>query len=429
MFRDDARTRTRLAEVVPFAAALLPLHMKPRAVADVGKCADDRTMAMTFYETKTYDHPAWAGFIERYKNALLQVSIDDWNFDWLREVHLFMVVATDADRSGSLLPGVKKTLVVAEFFQFFARLSNESVTRLIASYAEKDAAAAFRIATFCGIDLLETLPEIVVQNADQPPFLAIAVQRASEDVGKSERWACVFAEAGLRSAAAAALLSNKTDRPWMTNATAVPVKHRWSLPRFLPESFYSDCLTLSHASKETALRGDLLLNHFRRLTFPKLNVVLRFHARFITGRLFHIFCLWYLLLALPVMAPVFLGLVGFHYDEVRPYVRFLSGGLLAAYAGALLVAVGGFVYLERRCRLYSAVTNINFSGRDVFTLPFRVWMDRILTPRPIECPPAAKQFEALTFVRSGRVFLGVRSEFRGRSRSIVSPVAGEDGGR
>jgi len=67
----------------------------------------------------------------------------------------------------------------------------------------QDAAAAFRVATLCDVDLLNDVPEIIIEGCSQPPFIAVALERAFREPHNAELWACLFAEGGLRSAAAA----------------------------------------------------------------------------------------------------------------------------------------------------------------------------------------------------------------------------------
>ncbi|HZL61537.1 MAG TPA: hypothetical protein VFC32_04485 [Pseudolabrys sp.] len=109
--------------------------------------------------------------------------------------------------------GIAKADGVALFFRDFARKSKAPLAKLIRNYAEQDAAAAFRVATLCEVDLLNDVPEIVVESCNQPPFVAVALERAFREPEHAEVWASLFAEGGLRSSAAALALSSRGERP------------------------------------------------------------------------------------------------------------------------------------------------------------------------------------------------------------------------
>jgi adenylate kinase family enzyme len=193
-FQAQPALRSRLLEALPFAAALLPRHMRDAAIDQVFNLCDLHLTAMTFLETKYYTHSLWAEFVNR-SIAHLEKSVDQgWDASWLRELHLFLVVASDAERAASVMAGIAKADAVTIFFQRFASQQRGSLATLIASYAEQDAAAAFRVASLCGMDLLNDLPETIVASCDQPSFVAVALERALREPEHTDLWASLFAE-------------------------------------------------------------------------------------------------------------------------------------------------------------------------------------------------------------------------------------------
>jgi hypothetical protein len=249
-FQQNSALTSRLVEALPFATALLPRHMRENALEQIWACNDLHLSAMAFLETKYYAHPLWPEFVDRSIASLEQSSEDSWDADWLRELHLFLVVASDAERTSRVTKGVQKSDAVAMFFRQFARREAKSLSRLVANYAEQDAAAAFRVATLCGIDLLNDLPDVVVSSCNQPPFVAVALERALREPELTSLWASLFAEGGLRSRAGASTLSNRIERPWQSKVTQeVPARMRWTGSGFYSDSFYIDCLSLGcHAN-------------------------------------------------------------------------------------------------------------------------------------------------------------------------------------
>jgi NACHT domain len=266
-FRANPASRTRLVESLPFATALLPRHGRDEALDQIALCEDQHLLAMTFLETKNYTHPRWVTFVDGSIASLNQSSRQNWDADWLRELHLFLVVASDAERASNVLRGIAKADAVTIFFKEFAKREAESLSRLIASYAEQDAAAAFRVASLCEVDLLEDVPEVIVASCSQPPFIAIALERALREPESTYLWASLFAEGGLGSRAAANALSNRTERPWQKNVDEIASQVRWSNSGFYPNSFYIDCVSLGW-NAHLNLAATPLLNILSKISPP-----------------------------------------------------------------------------------------------------------------------------------------------------------------
>jgi hypothetical protein len=100
-FQSRPALRSRLVECLPFAAALMPRHSRDRCITEVAACNDQHLLSLTFLETKLYAHPLWATFVDKSISSLVAGSDGKWNSEWLRELHLFLVVASDAERASS----------------------------------------------------------------------------------------------------------------------------------------------------------------------------------------------------------------------------------------------------------------------------------------------------------------------------------------
>jgi NACHT domain len=243
-FQNDPALRSRLVESLPFASALLPRHMKAQAIDQIASCKDQHLLAMTYLETKSYTHHLWPAFVDESIINLTGTSEQQWDPEWLRELHLFLVVASDAERAAAVARSISRSDGVAMFFRDFAQLKASSLSKLLESYAEQDAAAAFRVATLCEVDLLKDIPEVIVKSCSQPPFIAVAIERALREPEHADLWASLFAEGGLRSRAAAYALSARNERPWINKVRTLPKAAQWSYSTFIVDSFYTDCLTL-----------------------------------------------------------------------------------------------------------------------------------------------------------------------------------------
>jgi adenylate kinase family enzyme len=263
----------RLAEVLPFASALLPYHQRSASLADIAKCKDDQVLAPMFLETKLYGDELWMQFLERRQMQLLSRPEAQWDSDWLRELHLFLVVVTDAERSVRMRAGAADTDHVAKLFQQLSAQSATAIARLIGNYAQQDAAAAFRVATLCDVDVLSALPQIIVENSDQPPFLAIALEHATRQQEFETAWATLFAEAGLRSPAAAASLAERVERPWQARVRKIDKKDRFPAIDELRPSLYTDCLQIGLANAKVQATETPILYEVASLPFSKTRVV------------------------------------------------------------------------------------------------------------------------------------------------------------
>lgn len=190
---------SRLLEVIPFACGLMPRVRRAEVVSEVAALRDHRLLARSFMETKSYEQEAWLEFVELTRSALLNTPEKEWDEQWLRDLHLFNVVVLDANQCSAYVSGGERSIDLGEFFRVLVAKQKNSLLTLLSAYAAQDAAAAFRLAEVCGLDLATQFPEIVISNCDQSPFFALVVKQALDEPRRADLWSTILGEAGLRS--------------------------------------------------------------------------------------------------------------------------------------------------------------------------------------------------------------------------------------
>jgi len=200
-------TSSRLSEVIPFAVRHLPDFRRSEAILDVLGFRDSRLSALSFLESKEYDHPEWSNFAADSMDKIIKEKLSENYSGWLANLHVFSVVLTDAILSVEGGRREKLLELQDQFYRLLLDSDGVPVSKLIATLARQDAAAAFRLSEYCQIDIVVDMPSLVISSCDQPPFLAIIIERAEKEVDKIDIWATVLTEAALRSHAVAQALS------------------------------------------------------------------------------------------------------------------------------------------------------------------------------------------------------------------------------
>jgi hypothetical protein len=254
--RQGARqVRTRLIEVVPFTAGLLNRSKLDSALREVLALNDGEILARCFLETQDYDHPVWNSFSQQEVEALTSYGPDEWSDEWLARLHLVSVVLREAERwassSGNGVPSVTSD----ELFHRLVGADEQKLMRVFSAYAAHDAAASFRLAEACGVDLVTARPDLLVEACSDPPFLALALDRAALDRHGETMWSSILAEAGLRFQVVATNLALRAtlDR-WRSAVAGLPKAERWLLPFRGQQSLYGDCLSIG-CSREKRVPG------------------------------------------------------------------------------------------------------------------------------------------------------------------------------
>ena len=256
--RKASHVKSRLVEVLPFACGLLPRVDRFQALLDVQALNDTDLLARCFLETKSYEHTIWAEFISSAANSLLQEPEKNWNEQWLRRLHLFNVVAADANLCSVHMASNKAVKVDLEtFYKSLIVKQKESLSVLLGAYASRDAAAAFRLAELSKLDLAENFPEIVISNCDQPPFFALVLEQMERETGRLELWSSLLCEAALRSRAVAHQLNTVGSwRSLSDRLKRITAKRRWALGS--RETLYTKCLSIATGTKSSSPAARIL---------------------------------------------------------------------------------------------------------------------------------------------------------------------------
>lgn len=227
--QQSPQTHARLIEVIPFAAGLATRIRQNDIMTELAATGDYRLMARSFLETKNYEHETWQAFAEGTKRLLLGTPESEWNEEWLRDLHLFNVVVRDQQQCASFTQPHGIDIDLSEFYRTLVSKQQNSLAALLRSYAAQDAAAAFRLAEICGLDLLADYPEIVSANMDQNLFFELVLQNALGDDSRLAKSSAVIVEAALRSPPVAAKLSKlPPDARVGKHVASVPRRKRWT---------------------------------------------------------------------------------------------------------------------------------------------------------------------------------------------------------
>ena len=265
----EALMRTRLREVIPFAAGLLPRVKRQAALDDLADFSNWQLIARTYLETKFYDHPRWPGFANEVRLLLENRSEDKWDAEWLRDLHLFNVVIQDAIDSALPALSENKAVNLDALFQALVAKQENSTEKLLMTYAVQDAAAAFRLAEVSGLNMLHKFPEVIIQNCDQKPFLAIALRHAVEDQANTEVWAGVLCEAALRARIVATTLHQMDPWPELERlVSSIPVSQRWYFGSVLKHTLYTQLLTIARTNLPSGHDALSLLRIKRAMKAP-----------------------------------------------------------------------------------------------------------------------------------------------------------------
>lgn len=206
-------------------------------------------MARCFMETKAYENPCWREFLESTRSTLLRTPEESWDEQWLRDLHLFNVVVRDANQCSEHAPAISGNIDLADFYRALVSKQQNSLSTLLSSYASQDAAAAFRLADVCGMDLASEFPQVVISNCDQTPFFSLVVRRALNDQPRLELWSALLAEAALRSRAVASTMDKMPANDELRIAIAkIAPKERWFASPLVSCTFYTQVLTLAMSS-------------------------------------------------------------------------------------------------------------------------------------------------------------------------------------
>jgi hypothetical protein len=260
---------TRLLEVIPFAVALLPRSQRDDALDALLKLADARLLMRAFLETKAYDHHGWPGLVEGEFTRLSATPVSGWDEEWLRDLHLLSVTIRDASHSAKFLDVYVPHLDFKSLFNIGR--SSENLWRVFETLSRHDASAALRLAESAGVDLPKEFPAIAVRNTDQPPFLALLLERAVSEEGRQDFWAQFFAEAALRSPVVRTALSSSTPHEYWRVPRQEAKRIGWKTMAVPKGSAYAAILSIAcDAARKRPYGFAILVMFLSRLPPPRV---------------------------------------------------------------------------------------------------------------------------------------------------------------
>jgi hypothetical protein len=240
----EPQLEARLVEVLPFTSALLPRVRRSEALSDIAALHNQHITCRALLETQAYDHPAAASYVVSEIAYLRTTDDANWDQEWLNRLHLLNIVLRDAaqyslNTSPDVIGGS-----LDEIFRDLVKREEGRLVKLFSAYAAQDAPASFRLAESCGLDLVEEVPQLIIENCQEPPFLALVVSHSIRDSKHRDRWCAILSEAGLRfKVVAVSLQALPPAAEWDQRIASAPRRTRWSSIAPSGRSMYTDCLT------------------------------------------------------------------------------------------------------------------------------------------------------------------------------------------
>ncbi|MFD2968798.1 NACHT domain-containing protein [Sphingobacterium bambusae] len=299
-FYQTAEGKSRLIEVIPFAAGLFPRIQREQILYDISKLEDETLMSRCFLETKLYNHKSWSTFITSSKKNLLAGHEGRFGEKWLQDLHLFNVVVRDANLSAESL-NLTEAINLNEFYKTLLENEKISLNQILGAYANQDAAAVFRLAEMSNIDLKNDFPTIIINNAHQLPFLALVKEKlVSSNLDEAIEWSTILAEAALEKKLVSLVLNEIPIDTELEKKFSEFDLNLWYQEGLVKKSFLSQCLSLALKSNQK----NIYFKHLSLLSQLKTPSEVKF--KILTGKYF-LLCLVILILTssviiLPVLA-------------------------------------------------------------------------------------------------------------------------------
>ena len=236
--------KSRLIEVIPFTAGLLPRIQKDQALLDISNLNDMTLMSRCFLETKFYTHESWNNFIKTSKANLLNKTGRNFDEKWLQDLHIFNVVVNDANLAAENLN--YENIDLTDFYGNLLDSDKTSLNKILTAFASQDAAAVFRLSEICRINLLQDFPNVVINNCDQTPFLGLITDKIIRDEFDSENWAALLAESSLLKKLVSDILDSKPKDDIISMRIKKENGYRiWYYKSYIKETFLTQCISLS----------------------------------------------------------------------------------------------------------------------------------------------------------------------------------------
>ncbi len=237
--------KSRLIEVIPFAAGLLPRINREKTLNDIVKLKDLTLMSRCFLETKLYAHECWNEFIVNSKEYLLKRSSADFDEKWLQDLHIFNVVVKDAGLAALNL-NIELKIDLSHFYEEILQNEKNKLHKILTAFASQDAASLFGLCEICNINLLRDFPGILIQNCDQLPLLGLIRDKIIEENKDTESWAAILAESALQKKLVSNLLYNIEKSDKIATIIKNDSTYRiWYFDNIADETFLTQCISLA----------------------------------------------------------------------------------------------------------------------------------------------------------------------------------------
>ncbi|MEU5671343.1 NACHT domain-containing protein [Micromonospora sp. NPDC047753] len=226
-----AQSATKLVEVIPFAAGLMPRAMRARMLDDIAILSDSRVLGRVFLETQAYDHHAWSSYAASEAEFLTKTPQDLWNDEWLRRLHLFAVILADEAEWREAYNRPAAAVTHEQLLKMLIQGDRRRLVAVLGSYASVDPQAAFRLARSLEVDLVKDHPSIVIENLASRPFCSLVIEDISARKMPELQQVLILCEAALANPFVAFALADeppsvlKFDTP-----SAIPRRFRWFVP-------------------------------------------------------------------------------------------------------------------------------------------------------------------------------------------------------
>ena len=265
---------SRLVEVIPFALALMPRPERSGALTEVAALGDREVLGRCFLETQLYDRDEWPEYVVGESEFLTVEGEHRRDESWLRRLHLFNVVLRDARIWMAQVAGRQVGPELDGLLPKIVGANKNALKEIFSLYASQDAPAAFRLAESVGVNMLNE-PETLIQSCQEPPFLALAIERATEGSVDRDSWMLLLAESGLRYRNVAHTLTQTEAPKELQNIVTTNVPAPATVVR--AQSFYRACLISAFSRRPGGLRPEFkvmsILAPLRTLKMRTITVI------------------------------------------------------------------------------------------------------------------------------------------------------------
>lgn len=302
---DNAATRSRLNQVIPFALGLIDRSRpvgQPKALDSMEPIVSDDVLAAIFLETKAYAHPAWIRFYGRIMQQLAELAASPDPGDIAVDVHMLTVLVNDAATHGAMTEIEGRSF--EEQLVTLSRSGGVFLQKLLEGLSSYDAVAAFRVARACGLAPLDQANAFVRRGFEQPAFTLFALEEMRRDMDHRGAWVSLAIEAGLAFSSANQIFRDSDIPADLRGVFALTERQSWTrylgynlLGWLFDQTFYGD-----------SVRDTAIIDALRNFPKPSRLMMLGRLARLSRSRYFAGFRAYqyiYMIAAIPLFIYIY----------------------------------------------------------------------------------------------------------------------------